>query len=74
MDPQTLSTAFAIWAAVVAMVGAAMVYQLSQLRVEVKDLRADLNAYVLKMERRVTYIETHISMKHQDFNPPRVIE
>lgn len=74
MDPDQLSTAFAVWAAVVAMVGAAMVYQLAQLRAEVKDLRTDLHAYVLQMERRVTHIETHMGMKHEDFRPKRATE
>lgn len=69
MDPQNFTVAFSVWAAVVALVGAATVWQLSQLRKEVKDLRADLNVHILNIERRITHIETYMGLKSQDFAP-----
>jgi hypothetical protein len=64
-----INSAFAIWAAVVGMIGAAIVWQLSRLRLEVNAMTVKLNDYILSMERRVTHIETHMGIKHDDFRP-----
>ena len=64
-----LPVAFAVWAAVVGLIGAAIVWELSRLRNEVRTLTDNLNAYIVSMERRVTYLEAHMSFKHDDFRP-----
>ena len=56
------NTAFAVWAGVVGMVGLAIVWELSRLRNELKDISHQLNSYIVSMERRVTHIETQLSM------------
>ena len=56
------NTAFAVWAGVVGMVGLAIVWELSRLRNELKDISHQLNSYIVSMERRVTNIETQLSM------------
>ena len=72
MEPQIaehFSTAFAVWAAVVGMIGVAIVWELSRLRGERKMMTHQLNTYIVSMERRVSTIEAHMSIKHNDFRP-----
>lgn len=68
MTPE-LPVAFGVWAAVVGMIGVAIVWELSRLRNELKDMSGKLNHYIVSMERRVTHIETHMVIKHDDFKP-----
>lgn len=70
MDPHDLSTAFSVWAAVVLLVGGAIVFELTRIRNEMRELRAYLNTYVVDMEKRVTSLETHMEM-HHGFTPRR---
>jgi hypothetical protein len=62
-----LPTAFAVWAAVVGMIGVAIVWELSRLRTDMKELSGKLNMYIVSMERRVTNLEAHMAIKHNDF-------
>ena len=71
MEPTNLSTAFAVWAAVVGLIGVAIVWELSRLRAEMKSMSHQLNVYIVGMERRVATIEAHMSIKHSDFQAHR---
>jgi protein-S-isoprenylcysteine O-methyltransferase Ste14 len=71
MEPASLSTAFAVWAAVVGMIGAAIVFELIRLRSELRIMAKNLNDYILYMERRATHTETYLQMKHEDYQPLR---
>jgi hypothetical protein len=67
-DPHSLGTAFTVWAAVVGLVGAAIVYELARVRGELKQLGSQLNTYIVSMERRVTAMETHMRLRY-GFSP-----
>lgn len=69
MEPATLTAAFTIWAAVVGMIGIAIVWELSKMRLEIKELRADFNKLTIGTERRVTHIESHLSNNDEKFTP-----
>lgn len=68
MEP-TLSTAFTIWASVVALTGAAIVYQLLQMRGDIKEMSHNLTKHILHTERRQTHVETFLQIKHDDYTP-----
>lgn len=70
MDASALSTAFAVWAAVVGMIGAAIVWELARLRSEVRQMNGSLANHVVATEHRVTAIETHLNAR-DGFNPNR---
>jgi hypothetical protein len=61
--------AFAAWGAIVGMVGIAIVWELSRMRSDLKEITARVNQYVLQMERRVTHIEAHLRMADRKFIP-----
>jgi len=65
----SLSTAFAVWAAVVALIGTAIVWELSRLRKDVQLMSNLLHEHILHTERRQTHTETFLSIKHDDFTP-----
>lgn len=60
MDPNNLAQAFAVWAAVVGLVGAALVFELSHLRGEVLALTAILNGHIVETEHRLTTVEADV--------------
>jgi hypothetical protein len=60
MDPNNLTAAFGVWAAVVGLVGAALVYELSRLRNEIKAIAERLNNSVVEFEHRLTAVESCI--------------
>ena len=64
-----LPVAFSIWAGIVGLIGVAIIWELTRLRNDLHELADNLNKYVLSMERRVTHIESHMSIKHEDFKP-----
>lgn len=68
VNPGNLGQAFAVWAAVVGLIGCAVVYELARVRSELKAMSLQLNTYVVTMERRVTTIETHLRIR-QGFRP-----
>lgn len=70
MEPHNLDTAFTIWAAVVALIGGAIVWEIARLRGDVKALTLMLNEHMLHTEHRITTIETHLSMR-DGFTPVR---
>jgi hypothetical protein len=72
-NPDNFSTAFTVWAAVVGIIGALVVYELARMRSELKLMGAQLNTYIVGMERRITSIETHLSIRDQ-FRPNRSFE
>ena len=63
MEPTNLSTAFTVWAAIVGLVGVAIVYELARLRNEVNLVSLKLTEAILSQERRLTAIETHLVMQ-----------
>lgn len=63
IDPTNIGHAFSVWAGVVGIVGAAIVYELARVRSELKAMGLQLNTYIVTMERRVTAIETHLRMR-----------
>jgi hypothetical protein len=58
MEPLSLTVAFSIWAAVVAMVGGGIVFELSRLRMDVRQIAERLNSLALDHEHRLTAIES----------------
>ena len=54
MEPNDLATAFAVWAAVVGMIGIAIVWELSRLRAEIKTMGTMLNMHQLETQGRLT--------------------
>lgn len=69
MEVHGLTIAFAVWAAVVGMIGVAIVYELMQLRSDVKVMSKLLNDHILHTERRQTHTETFLGLKHNDYVP-----
>jgi hypothetical protein len=63
MDPRELTTAFAVWAAVVGMIGMAIVYELSRLRQEVRGMANLLNRHQIETQGRLTAVETHLHLR-----------
>lgn len=63
MDPSHLSVAFAVWAAVVGMIGLAIVYELSRLRSEVRNMADSLNEHQMQTQGRLTAVETHLHIR-----------
>jgi hypothetical protein len=69
VEPATLSTAFAVWAAVVGMIGIAIVTELSKMRGDIKGMSRLIHDHILQTERRQTHTETFLSIKHDDYVP-----
>ena len=65
MDPDNLTLAFGMWAAVVGMIGVAIVWELARLRGEVRSMSAQLGAHMMQTEHRVTAIEAHLARDGQ---------
>jgi hypothetical protein len=63
MDPTQLTTAFAVWAAVVGMIGVAIVWELSRLRNEVRNMAFMLNKHQMVTQGRLTAVETHLQIR-----------
>ena len=63
MDPQNLTVAFAVWAAVVGMIGMAIVWELARLRGEVHSMTNLLNEHMMETQGRLTAVETHLQVK-----------
>ena len=63
MEPNDLATAFAVWAAVVGMIGVAIVWELSRLRAEIKTMGTMLNLHQLETQGRLTAVETHLHFR-----------
>jgi len=63
IDPGNLATAFAVWAAVVGLIGVAIVWELSRLRGEVRNLAAGLGRHMLETQGRLTAVETHLHIR-----------
>jgi cell division protein ZapA (FtsZ GTPase activity inhibitor) len=64
-----LPTAFTVWAAVVGMIGLAIVYELAKLRAELKEMAEKMNDYIVVMERRMTHVESHLERNDSAFRP-----
>ncbi len=60
MNPDNLAVAFSVWAAIVGLVGAALVWELSRLRSEIKAIADRLNNSVVEFEHRLTAVESDI--------------
>lgn len=63
MDPRELTTAFAVWAGVVGMIGVAIVWELSRLRGEVRAMSILLSKHQLVTQGRLTAVETHLHIR-----------
>lgn len=66
MDPHDLSVAFTVWAAVVALVGGAIVYELARLRGQFSDLSKQMNRLTIHFEHRLTRVETKVGIDPDD--------
>lgn len=60
MSPDNLSIAFAVWSAVVALTGGAVVYELSRLRKDLGIVTDRLNTLMVDYEHRLTIVEADI--------------
>lgn len=60
VNPDSLSQAFAVWAAVVGMVGAALVWELARLRAELRAMSISLSTHIVQTEHRLTMAEANI--------------
>jgi len=63
MNPDDLSVAFAVWAAVVGMIGVAIVYELARLRGEIRVMAGMLNTHQIETQGRLTAVETHLHIR-----------
>lgn len=63
MEPQNLTVAFAVWAAVVGMIGAAIVWELARLRAEVRAMSTLLSKHQMVTQGRLTAVETHLQIR-----------
>jgi hypothetical protein len=63
INPGNLSVAFAVWAAVVGMIGVAIVWELSRLRAEIRHMANMLNLHQLETQGRLTAVETHLHLR-----------
>lgn len=61
MEPNSLAHAFSVWAAVVGLVGAGIVWELSRLRTELRNMGDRLNQVVVEFEHRLTAVESAIN-------------
>ena len=64
MEPHDLSVAFTIWAAVVALVGGGIVWELSRLRNQMMNLTDKLAELTVNFEHRLTRVETKVGIQH----------
>jgi hypothetical protein len=69
MESSHLTTAFSVWAAVVGLIGIAIVWELSKLRNELRTVSLLLHEHMLQTERRQTHTETFLTIKYDDFVP-----
>lgn len=63
MDEHVLSVAFAVWAAVVGMIGAAIVWELARLRADVRMMARLLNSHQIDTAGRLSAVETHLNLR-----------
>jgi len=68
MEPSNLVTAFTVWAAVVALMGGAMVIELRALRMELREMKDALNNHIVDTTERLTALEAFNKM-HHGFDP-----
>lgn len=64
------ANAFGVWAAVVGMIGVAIVWELSRLRSEVRNMLDQLNEHMMDTEHRMTALEAFLQ-QNSTFNPKR---
>lgn len=65
MDANNLANAFSVWAAVVGLVGFGIVFELSRLRTELKNMAERLNQVVVEFEHRLTAVESAVNRIRQ---------
>lgn len=63
MDPQSMATAFTVWAAVVGLIGAGIVWELVGLRKDVHEIKDSLSEYMIEIQGRLTAVETHLHLR-----------
>ena len=63
MNPQSLITAFSVWAAVVGLIGTGIVWELMGLRKDVRQIRDSLAEHAIEVQGRLTAVETHLRMR-----------
>lgn len=66
MAPHDFGVAFTVWAAVVALVGGAIVYELARLRVQFTELSTQMNKLTVHFEHRLTRVETKVGLQVTD--------
>ena len=60
MEPNNMAIAFTVWAAVVALIGGGIVWELSRLRDQVSDVADKLAKMAVDFEHRLTAVEQDI--------------
>lgn len=56
--------AFTVWAAVVALMGAAMVFEMRALRMELREMKDSLNDHIVDTTARLTALEAFNKVQH----------
>ena len=64
MDPHNLTMAFTVWAAVVGLMGSAIVLEMRALRLELRSMKESLNQHILDTTERLTALESFSKMQH----------
>ena len=60
MDAHQVGEAFTVWAAVVGMIGLAIVWELARLRAELRSMSATLSQHIVQTEHRLTVVESDL--------------
>lgn len=63
MQPQDFATAFTVWAAIVGLIGAGIVWELFGLRTDVREIKDSLSEYMIEVQGRLTAVETHLRLR-----------
>ena len=64
MDPANLTMAFTVWAAVVALMGGAMVIEMRALRMELREMKEALNMHIVETTERLAALEAFNKLRH----------
>jgi len=60
VDAHQVGEAFTVWAAVVGMIGIAIVWELARLRAELRAMSTALSQHIVQTEHRLTVVESDL--------------
>lgn len=66
MAPHDLGIAFTVWAAVVALVGGGIVYELARLRAQLSEVSNKMHQLTVHFEHRLTRVEAKLGLHEAD--------